>query len=111
MDSKDIKNLNKILEHALSIVNETKDIKTSQDFIDNNNVSKAALFDLLQIGELSNKLSKEYILCSSIPWVEIYNLRNRIVHGYADVDYEIIWSTITDDVPVLIKGINKVISK
>ena len=109
MDSKDEKNLNRILEHAISIVNETKDIKTSKDFIINNDASKAALFDLLQIGELSNKLSKEYILSSKIPCTEIYRLRNRIVHGYADVDYEIIWTTIIDDIPKLIKDINKTI--
>ena len=94
MDSKDIKNLNKILEHAKSIIDEINGIETSEDFINSNNVSKAVLFDLLQIGELSNKLSKDYVLSSNVPWIEIYNLRNRIVHGYAGVEYDLQLLTI-----------------
>lgn len=109
MNEKDYKNLNKILEHAISIVEETREIKNDKSFIDNNDKSKAALFDLLQIGELANKLSREYVLSSSISWSNIYGLRNRIVHGYADVDYKIIWQTIEKDIPKLIKDLNKIL--
>lgn len=58
---------------------------------------------MLQIGELiQNGLSKETIQqIDVIPWRQIYALRNRIVHGYASVDYQIIWETITEDIPKL----------
>lgn len=36
-----------------------------------------------------------------IKWANMYGLRNRIVHGYASVDYEIIWETIVKDIPSL----------
>lgn len=110
MDEKDRKNINKILEHAQCIIQETKVIKNAEDFKNNNDKSKAALFDLLQIGELANNLSKEYMLeTSSIPWNNVYNMRNRIVHGYASVDYEIIWETIKNNIPYLIKELEKAI--
>ena len=30
-------------------------------------------------------------------------IRHRIVHNYADIDEEVIWKTITDDLPALVK--------
>lgn len=108
MDEKDRKNINKILEHAQYIVEETKTIKSAEDFKNNNDKSKAALFDLLQIGELAKNLSKEFMQeVSGIPWNNVYNMRNRIVHGYAGVDYEIIWETIKNNIPYLIKELKK----
>lgn len=110
MDEKDRKNINKILEHAQYIVQETKTIESAEEFKKNNEKSKAALFDLLQIGELVNNLSKEFTQeMSDIPWNNIYNLRNRIVHGYASVDYEIIWETIKNNIPYLISNLQKVL--
>lgn len=32
----------------------------------------------------------------------MYGLRNRIVHGHAYVDYQIIWDTLVNDIPSLI---------
>ena len=108
MDDKDKKNIHKILEHAQCIIEETKDIKNAEDFRTNNDKSKAALFDLLQIGELANNLSKEFTQeIVDIPWNNVYNLRNRIVHGYAGVDYKIIWETTKYNIPYLIKELEK----
>ena len=103
MDSKDVKVLNKIVEHIDSIIEVTSDINDAEEFRNTNDKSKAALFDLLQIGELvQNGLSRDVIReLNTIPWEQIYALRNRIVHGYASVDYEIIWETVEKDIPAL----------
>ncbi|MBO5517333.1 MAG: DUF86 domain-containing protein [Firmicutes bacterium] len=107
MDSKDRKVLNKILEHAQSILEETKNIADAQEFHENNDQTKAALFDLLQIGELAKDgLSQDVVTkMTAIPWHQIYALRNRIVHGYASVDHQVIWETIQFDIPQLIDAI------
>ena len=112
MDNKDAKVLNKILEHIDSIIEVTSDIQDATDFHNTNDKSKAALFDLLQIGELvQNGLSREIIgKLDNIPWEQIYALRNRIVHGYASVDHVIIWETIVNDIPELKDEINKALS-
>lgn len=107
MNDKDLKTINKIIEHSNAIIIEVKGIKNADDFQQNSTISKAVLFDLLQIGELSNKLSVEYVTKSSLPWNNIYNLRNRIVHGYAGVDYQIIWDTIKKDIPKLNNELKK----
>lgn len=37
-----------------------------------------------------------------IPWVGIIGMRNRLVHGYYDVDLDIVWNTLLVDLPPLI---------
>ena len=46
----------------------------------------------------------------NIPWSAIISTRNRLVHGYDLVDYDIIWSTITEDLPALIAELQKIVS-
>lgn len=107
MDNKDMKVLGKIVEHCQSIIDVTRNISSAENFKENNMESKAALFDLMQIGELvQNGLSRETVRkLDSIPWEQIYAMRNRIVHGYASVDYVIIWDTIRIDIPELLNEI------
>ena len=39
---------------------------------------------------------------SKIPWRQIISMRNRLIHGYDIVDYDIVWSTVAHDLPPLI---------
>jgi uncharacterized protein with HEPN domain len=41
--------------------------------------------------------------------LEIVGTRNRLVHGYDLVDYDIIWSTVTEDLPPLIAELEKIL--
>jgi uncharacterized protein with HEPN domain len=46
----------------------------------------------------------------NIPWPQIIGMRNRLVHGYDIVDYDIVWSTVTRDLPPLITALEKIVS-
>ena len=46
----------------------------------------------------------------NIPWDAIISTRHRLVHGYDLVDYDIIWSTVTEDLPSLITELEKIVS-
>ena len=37
-----------------------------------------------------------------IPWAEIVGMRNRLVHVYFDIDLQLVWATVRDDLPALI---------
>ncbi|MET0396018.1 MAG: HepT-like ribonuclease domain-containing protein [Longimicrobiaceae bacterium] len=37
-----------------------------------------------------------------IPWQDAADMRNRLVHGYYDIDLDVVWSTAKLDVPALI---------
>ena len=55
------------------------------------------------IGEAASRISEELQADHpQIPWHAIRGMRNRLVHGYFDVDADQVWTTITDDLPELI---------
>lgn len=44
----------------------------------------------------------------AIPWAQMIGMRNRLIHGYDVIDLDILWQTVTEDVPVLIKSLEGV---
>ena len=65
-------------------------------------------FRLIQIQENAKKLTDVFKLAhQTIPWIDIAGLRNRIVHDYGNVDLEILFSTLTEDVPWLIRELDQ----
>src|SRR4051794_6695093 len=62
------------------------------------------------IGEAASRVSHSVQNSyPNIPWPEIISMRNRLIHGYDLVDYEIVWSTVRDDLPPLISELEKLI--
>jgi len=71
----------------------------------------AAALCILQIGELVGKLSDEFRAAHpSIPWRQIKAMRNIVAHSYGTVDPEITWEIICDDIPMLKKYCEGVLS-
>lgn len=67
-------------------------------FINNTMLIEACVFNLGQIGELANKVDKDFETCHSrIPWRTLYGLRNKIVHDYDGVNLNLIWEIIDAD--------------
>lgn len=57
---------------------------------------------LLQIGELSGRLSEDFRSAHpEIPWRNIRGLRNLLAHNYFSIDADTAWDILRDDVPVL----------
>lgn len=69
----------------------------------NNSVYKNAVcLCLMQIGELSTKLSDEFKESNdNMPWKQIRGMRNVVAHEYGHIDDEIVWETIEDGIPSL----------
>lgn len=70
-----------------------------------------ALVRLLEvIGEAAYRISSETReRHPGIEWKPIMAVRNRLIHGYADVDMGIVWNIIVDDLPPLISQLEKII--
>jgi uncharacterized protein with HEPN domain len=68
-----------------------------------------ALVRLLEIvGEAAAHVpAEERVLHPDIPWPEIIGLRNRLIHGYDSVDFDILWQIVMEDLPPLIAALEK----
>jgi uncharacterized protein with HEPN domain len=54
------------------------------------------------VGEAARALPAEVRkLAPEIPWPKIIGMRNVLVHGYFDIDTDIVWQAVTNDVPLL----------
>jgi uncharacterized protein with HEPN domain len=62
------------------------------------------------IGEAASKVSIEMQeRFPSIPWPEIITMRHRLVHGYFDIDHDIVWQTVQEDLPPFVLELSRVI--
>jgi len=55
---------------------------------------------------ISSDLQKRY---PEVPWELLSGTRNRLAHGYIDVDLDIIWAIVTRDLPPLIKQLKTIL--
>ena len=103
MELRDKKVLLKICEHINSIEIYCRDCSTLEEFQSDNMRVEACVFNLMQIGELAKSSLSDGLkmTITSIPWKQLYGMRNRIVHGYSGVDMRIVWDTIYDDLKPL----------
>mgnify|MGYP001608772223 FL=1 len=101
--------LRHMLDHAREAVSMVRG-KTRAD-LDTDRQLNLALVRLLEIiGEAAGRISKEdRDRYSNIPWPEIVGLRNRLIHGYDEVDFDILWQIVTRDLPPLIKNLEKLV--
>jgi uncharacterized protein with HEPN domain len=101
----------KVIDYIDSILEYTKNVDYVE-FINNSMMVEACVFNLSQIGELANKLDKEYMIeHPEIPWFKMRGLRNRIVHDYDGVNLKLIWEIIDMDLKILRKQLSKLMDK
>lgn len=107
---KNQKIIQKIINHIDSILKYTHGVDYAE-FRNNSMMVEACVFNLSQIGELVNKLDKEYLSKhQEIPWFKMRGLRNRIVHDYEGVNLNLIWEIIDIDIKILKEQLLKLIN-
>ena len=71
-------------------------------FISNKMMQDAILRQIEIIGEASNHISEELQeKHPEAPWFEMRAMRNKIVHDYMEINADIIWDTVQNDLPAL----------
>lgn len=66
---------------------------------------------IIQIGELVSRLNEDFIgNFPDIPWRQIKGLRNIYAHDYDIIDNNIIWETITEEIPDLQEKIQVILN-
>lgn len=63
------------------------------------------------VGEAASKISPDARQSMPrIPWPQIVAMRNRLIHGYFDVDLDRVWDTVTADLPPLVAELEKALA-
>jgi len=108
----DLAYLRHILDAILSIEEFSEDIESAED-LRNRRLERAGIERMLTIiGEAAKMVSLELRAeHPEIPWRETAGMRDRIVHHYFGVDYEAVFLTLRDDLPVLKQEIQLVLNE
>jgi uncharacterized protein with HEPN domain len=70
----------------------------------------ALLWNFTVLGEAANQLSTELKSQSpDLPWVDASRTRNRIVHGYWSVDFDVLAAIARDDLPTFLVGVRSLL--
>jgi uncharacterized protein with HEPN domain len=79
--------------------------------LDRNRMLVLSLVKELEIiGEAANKVSAELrSQHSAIPWLDISGMRNRLIHAYFDIDLDVVWTTVSKDLPLLKTELEKIV--
>ncbi len=100
-----------MLDHARRAVAAVAEKERSS--LDSDFILAAALERFIEvIGEAASKVSAETKANTpEIPWREIIGMRNRLVHGYASVDHDIVWDVVSGDLPEVIDALDNLLSR
>ena len=75
------------------------------DFLSNELVQDAVIRNIEIIGEASKNIMRADAVFAAehveIPWETMYAMRNRVSHGYEQIDFELVWKTVQNDLPTL----------
>lgn len=86
-------------EEVLSFIKDTG----KEEFAKNRMLILSVIKDIEIIGEAASKISEKVkIEYPEIPWKDIIGMRNRLIHGYFDVDINLVWNTANKNLPQLL---------
>ena len=76
-----------------------------QDFLRDAKTQDAVVLKLIVIGEAATQLMDEAPeftgIQAEVPWRQLRGMRNRMAHGYFDIDMHIVWATVNESLPEL----------
>jgi uncharacterized protein with HEPN domain len=82
------------------------------DFESDRRTQQAVIMNLIIIGEAATKLLQEHAsFCArhpSVPWHGMKGMRNRMAHGYFDINLEVVWSTVWTALPTLLEQLARI---
>lgn len=76
------------------------------DFMVDKRTQQAVILNVVIIGEAATKLLKDHEpfldRFPDVPWRSMKGMRNRVAHGYFDINLEVVWDTVQTALPVLL---------
>ncbi|MFC4276236.1 HepT-like ribonuclease domain-containing protein [Achromobacter aloeverae] len=80
---------------------------TKSDFLEDKRTQQATIMSLIIIGEAATKVMDSYAEFAqahpNVPWRNMRGMRNRIAHGYFDINLDVVWDTVQAALPKLLQ--------
>ncbi len=77
------------------------------DFLEDKRTQQAVIMSLVIIGEAATKVMDNYATFTQahpeVPWRSMRGMRNRIAHGYFDINLDVVWETVQTALPELLR--------
>jgi len=111
MRNEDVIRLRHMLDAAREAIGFAQGM-TRSDLDSDRKLVLALVKEIEIIGEAAYQLSpaaKEQV--PDMPWNDIVGMRHRLVHAYFDINLDILWRTLQEDLPPLVAELEKVIPK
>jgi uncharacterized protein with HEPN domain len=103
--------LRQILEHAREAVEICRGKQRAD--LDSDRLLNLALTRLIEIvGEAANRVP-DTIQANfpELPWLQMIGVRNRLIHGYDSVDFDILWTIVNQDLPPVIIRLETILNQ
>ena len=82
-----------------------------EEFLADLRTQRAVVMSLMIVGEAASRIVSDHPnfveTKAAIPWRGIRGMRNRIAHGYFDIDLHVVWTTVQTELPALIKHLSQ----
>ena len=102
------------IQHMLDAAREAVSFKmgcTRQDLDIDRKLTLALLQCIAIIGEAAGRITAEFQeRHPDVPWADIIGMRNRLVHAYFDVNLDILWNTVQDDLPPMMTQLEAILA-
>ena len=83
---------------------------SKDEFIDNIQLQDSVIRRLLVIAEAARRVSETTRRnLSNISWPEINGMRNRLVYEYDDINLNIVWDVVQNEIPILIQQLKSIV--
>lgn len=110
-DQKDLVRLRHMLDAAEEAIAFVGDL--SADQLRDDRIRSLAVIKCIEIiGEAASQTSQATRATHpDLPWRYAIGMRNRLIHGYSDIDHEIVHRTVTDDLPSLVAALRSIVTR
>ena len=83
----------------------------SKDFSEDRKTLAAVVQKIAVIGEAANRIPDRIRrLAPVLPWQDVVDMRNKLIHDYYEIRTETVWLTVEQDLPPLITSISRVLA-
>ena len=81
-------------------------------FVADSNLYDATMWNIVKVGEAATKVPEEIRASfQDVKWQQIISMRNQLIHGYFSSRDDIIWQTISVDIPELLDDLRELLER